>query len=298
MGSFAIPGDLPGDQRLETFGSLEFDTPALGERTEILGNGRIYLDVVADRPDALVAVRLIDVAPGGAATLVTRGFLNLAHRESSDKPEALIPGERYTVRVQLVGVAYAFLPGHRIRLAISTAYWPVVWPSPNAVRLTVFTGASRVVLPVRQTQADDIEHRPLADAAMIAPPRTTVIRQGRVERTVSEDQVTGIITHRLYIDGGAFGGVGKVKIDEIDLEIAHAYERIYSIHPADPNSAVAKMTQCCEIGRGEWQIKILTSAEMTSTDTTFELDAWVEAYEGDELVRRKTWKSGIPRIRI
>ena len=298
MGSFAVPGDLPGDQRLETFGSLEFDTSILTERAEILGNASVYLDIAVDQPDALVAARLIDVAPDGAATLVTRGFLNLAHRESSDRPEALIPGKRYTVRVQFVGVAYSFLPGHRIRLAISNAYWPVVWPSPNAQNLSIFTGASQLVLPVRQFQSDEIEHRQFAEPAAMVPVKTTVIRQGRVERTVSDDQVTGEVTHRLYIDGGAFGGVGKVRIDEIDLDIAHTYERIYSIRPADPNSATAKMMQCCEMGRDEWQIKLLTNAQMTSTSTTFELDAWVEAYEGDQLVCRKAWKSSIPRIRV
>jgi putative CocE/NonD family hydrolase len=298
MGSFAIPGDLPGDQSLDSFGSLEFDSEPLEVRLEIIGNVAALLDLSADMLDALVAVRLIDVAPDGRATQVTRGFLNLTHRDGSEAPTPLVPGKRYRVKVQLVGVAYAFLPGHRLRLAISNAYWPIVWPSPNPVTLTIFTGASRLLLPARRPQPDDTKLRSFPEPLSMPPTATTILRKGRVERSVTEDQVTGQVTHRLYIDGGAFGDRGKFRIDEVGLEIGHVYERIYSIKPDEPNSARATMTQTCEMGRGDWQIYIHTGAEMTSTNMTFELKAWVEAFEGDKPIGRRDWKGSIPRNRI
>src|SRR6266404_1032787 len=298
MGSFAVAGDLPGHQSLDSFGSLEFDSEPLEERIETIGNAGVFLELSADRLDALVAVRLIDVAPDGRATQVTRGFLNLTHRDSSEEPTPLVPGKRYRVKVQLVGVAYAFLPGHRIRLAISNAYWPIVWPSPEPVTLTVFTGASQLLLPIRKLRPDGTKLRPFPEPVSMPPTRTTILRKGRVERSVAEDQVTGEVTHRLYIDGGTFGDWGKFRIDEIGLEIGHVYERIYSIKPDGPNSARARMTQTCEIGRGDWQTKVHTGAEMTSTDKTFELNAWVEAFEGDKPICRREWTASIPRNRI
>jgi uncharacterized protein len=153
-GSFGNPGDVPGDQRLDSFGSLEFDSPPLAERLEILGNARAILDLAADQPNAFVAVRLIDVAPDGSATSVARGFLNLTHRLSRESPTPLIQGKRYRVEVQLTGTAYAFPAGHRIRLAVSNAYWPIVWPSPESATLTLFTGGSELQLPVRKPETD------------------------------------------------------------------------------------------------------------------------------------------------
>ena len=81
------------------------------------------------------------------------------------------------------------------------------------------------------------------------------------------------------------------------MEMGHLYERNYSILPHDPNSARASMTQTYEMGRGAWQIRIEAGATMTSTPATFELDAWVEAYEGDSSVCRRHWQASIPRTR-
>jgi hypothetical protein len=99
----------------------------------------------------------------------------------------------------------------------------------------------------------------------------------------------------MYVDGGTFGPTGKLRLEAPGVEISHVYERNYSIHPDDPNSAHAIMTQTCEIGRGSWQTRIETYAQMTSTATTFELTAWVEAFEGNTSVCRREWQTSIPR---
>lgn len=293
--SFGVPGDLPADQALDSFGSLEFDSAPLAAPTEILGNARVVLEVTADRPVAIVTARLIDVAPDGKATLVARGFLNLTQRESREHPRALVPGQRYRVEVQLTGTAYAFPAGHRFRVALSTAYWPVIWPAPEPVTLTVFTGVSKLLLPVRRPSADDGRLPPLPGPAAAPVSPMSVVREGKLERSVSIDQVTGRVNHRTYVDGGTFGPTGKIRLEMPGVEISHVSERNYSIHPDDPNSAHASMRQTCEIGRDGWQTRVETYAEMTSTPTSFELNAWVEAFEGDTSVCRRQWRTSIPR---
>ena len=295
-GSFGNPGDVPGDQIYDAFGSLEWSTEPLRERVETLGNTQLILAIAADRPEAFVAVRLIDVAPGGAATSVARGFLNLAQRDGRIAPRSVVPGERYRVTVQLTGTAYAFPAGHRIRVALSSAYWPILWPSPQPVTLTVFTGASRLLLPVRQPDA----HSPPAmpEPICAAPSAATVLRQGRVERSVTTDQLSGEVTHRLFVDGGVFGDWGKFRLEAIDLDMGHVFERFYRIKPDDPNSAVASMTQSYEMARGDWQVRIDAGATMTSTADRFELTAWIEAFEGGKSIRRRDWRSSIPRMHM
>ena len=104
LGAQAAAGDLgqwgghgdalefPGDQRPEDGLSLSFDTAPLAEPAEILGVPVARLELAADRPLALVAVRLCDVWPDGASTLITRGLKNLTHAGGDARPEPLVPG--------------------------------------------------------------------------------------------------------------------------------------------------------------------------------------------------------------
>src|SRR4029450_68229 len=79
-------GDWPVDQRGEDGRSLTFTSPPLAERIELLGFPEVTLALAGDRPQALVAVRLCDVAPDGTSLLVTRGLLNLTHRDGHAEP--------------------------------------------------------------------------------------------------------------------------------------------------------------------------------------------------------------------
>src|SRR5699024_5923118 len=135
--SYAATPDLPTDQRDSDGGALVFETEPLAEPTEVLGLPRLDLELAADKPVAMIAARLSDVAADGEATRVTYGLLNLTHRNSDEEPERLEPGRRYRVSVALNGIAQAFPPGHRLRIAVSTSYWPLAWPSPERVMLSV-----------------------------------------------------------------------------------------------------------------------------------------------------------------
>ena len=87
-GSFGNPGDVPGDQREDSFGSLEFTSGAAdGAIAKSWATRGRYWRSLRIGPDAFVAVRLIDVAPNGAATCVARGFLNLTHRDGREEPK-------------------------------------------------------------------------------------------------------------------------------------------------------------------------------------------------------------------
>src|SRR5262249_23920967 len=159
--------DEPGDQREDDAKSLVFDTEPLGARLEILGAPMVELEVSANRPQAKLAVRLCDVHPDGASTRVTYGIVNLTHRDSHEHPVPLEPGRRYKARVQLNDIGYAFPRGHRLRVAVSSAYWPITWPAPERVVLTLHSGS--IVLPVRAPKPQDNALRPMPPVES-APP--------------------------------------------------------------------------------------------------------------------------------
>src|SRR5207248_11774344 len=126
---YGAPEELPPDQRAEDGLCLCWTGPPLAEQLEILGFPEAVLTVAADRPSALVCVRLCDVAPDGNSTLVTRGLLNLTHRGGHDEPRPLEPGRRELVRVDLKAIGQVVPAGHQLRVAVSTAYWPWAFPS-------------------------------------------------------------------------------------------------------------------------------------------------------------------------
>ena len=155
--------DGPWDQRADDGMAVCFDTAPLPERLEILGAPVVTLELSSDRPNAFLCARLCDVAPDGASLRVTYGLLNLTHRASHEHPEPLEPGRRYPMRLQLNDVAHAFPAGHRIRLALSTTYWPIAWPSPEAATVTVSTAGSRLVSSgPHRAREDDASSRPSA----------------------------------------------------------------------------------------------------------------------------------------
>ena len=186
---FGAPGETPLDQRGDDGCSLTFDSAPLRERMEILGAPLATLEVAADQPVAVIAVRLNDVAPGGASTRVTYGLLNLTHRDSHEHPQPLEAGKRYLINITLNDVAYAFPPRHKLRLAISTSYWPIAWPAPLAATLSFFTGESFLDLPVRSSDAGDLPLRPFEPPERAAA-ETTELRPAPLKRIVERDRTT------------------------------------------------------------------------------------------------------------
>lgn len=143
-------GELLTDQRPVDAFSLTYDSPALTEEVAILGRPRVSLQAAADARQADWFVRLSDVAPDGRVTMVTGAGINGAQRESMAAPQDLTPGKVYTLALDLHLASWVFPKGHRIRVAVSNALWPMNWPTPYPMTTTVTLGgdpASRIVLP-------------------------------------------------------------------------------------------------------------------------------------------------------
>jgi hypothetical protein len=95
--------------------------------------------------------RLSDVAPDGTVTQITGAGLNGAQRESMTEPRDLEPGKVYPLDIDMHLTSWVFPKGHRIRVAISNALWPMVLPTPYVMTTSLNLGGengSRIVLPV------------------------------------------------------------------------------------------------------------------------------------------------------
>ncbi len=293
--SYNAPPDLPYDQREDDGGSIVFDSVPLPQRLEILGSAVVELELAVDRPDAMVAVRLCDVTPKGQATRVTYGLLNLTHADGHERPRKLVPGRRYRVSVPLNGVAQAFPAGHRVRVSVSTSYWPLVWPSPEPVTLSVFQGEhTRVLLPVRPVGGGG-EGRGVAafgEPEGTAPIATSRIAPGEERWDLTQDLVRYGAALEVVKD------LGTVRFDDIDLEVTRRAEERYSRVGDDHDSVRGEAVWTMGFARGDWSVRTRTHTVLTSTATDFHLHATLDAYEGTRRVATKIYTSVIPRDHV
>ncbi len=150
-GSVMWWGDWAPDQRKSDTYSLVYETPPLKQDLEILGFPTLKMHVSASAPLADWVGRLSDVSPDGEETLVTGEAIDGAQRDDSMHPRALVPGKVYPLTLQLHFTSWVFPKGHRIRIAINNALWPMLWPTPYPMTTTLELGgenASRLMLPV------------------------------------------------------------------------------------------------------------------------------------------------------
>jgi hypothetical protein len=144
-------GSIPPDQRPMDKNSLVYDSEVLVESIEILGRPIAKLHVSANAKRANWVVRISDIAPDGQITQVAGAAFNGTHRNSSRDPEDIIPGEKFPLNIQLHFTSWIFNEGHKIRVAISNAMWPMLWPSPLPVKTLLEIGGAKgayIELPI------------------------------------------------------------------------------------------------------------------------------------------------------
>ncbi|MFO1091255.1 MAG: CocE/NonD family hydrolase [Hyphomicrobiales bacterium] len=280
------------DQRQETGGQIVFETPPLKEALDVLGAPVATLEVASDKPNAFVAVTLCEVFPDGAATRISYGVLNLTHRNGHEDLKPIKPGRRYKVQVKLNDLGHRFGVGNRIRVAVSNAYWPTVWPSPEANLLKLYCKGSSFGLPVRAASPLDRKLPPFPPAESSAPFETVQLQPASNTWTVSENVMTGeTVLERVNDDGYR-------RLPSIDLEQGTRAAFRYTIKAADPLSATFASHVARRYKRGDWDLSIDTKMEMTSTLTHFLVEAVLEAKEASEVVRRRTFSLKIPRDHV
>jgi putative CocE/NonD family hydrolase len=286
---YGLIPDQPGDQRQEAGGSLIFDSEPLTQTLEFFGAPVAHLDISADKADALVAVTLCEVLPDGAVTRLSYGILNLTHRDSHEHPSKLEPGQRYQVQVKLNDCAQSLSPGSRLRLAVSSSYWPIVWPSPEAATLSILCGASSLELPLRdaaETDANLAEFEPAKNAPEL---NATRLRPPESDYKVTQDVKTGRMTLEIL------GDEGLLRNDDTDWCFGSRVQRLFSILPGDPLSATASLLWRKEFGRDDWKVSIQADTQMSVSKSHFIIKATLDAFEGEDRVFSKQWDCEIPR---
>jgi hypothetical protein len=159
------PVDVAGSARKDV---LRYETEPLEHALEVTGYIRLHLVAASSAVDTDFTGRLLDVSPNGAMRALSEGILRARYRNGFAKPELLVPGDPVELEIELGATSNVFLPGHRIRLEVSSSNFPRWDRNPNtgsafgedaelrAAEQTIYhqSGrASRLILPVVPREA-------------------------------------------------------------------------------------------------------------------------------------------------
>ena len=186
--------------------------------------------------------------------------------------------------------AYAIPAGHRLRLALSTCYWPWLWPSPEPVTITVTSGpVSRLQLPVRTPSPADAQLRAFEPPEHAPPLPVVALRAHQPEYLVVHDPMSRELTIRIRRD---FGGGKRLPSG---LEYSEYDPTTLTIHDGDPLSARVVCRRQIEMRRGDWRTRIELESTMTADAGAYLLNTVINAYEDDTRVHTRTFVRTIPR---
>ena len=279
--------EMPGDQRLDDAGSLVFDTVELAQSVEILGRPKLRFKVTVDKPIANIIVRLNDIHVDGVVSRVSWGVLNLTHRNGNENPQPMVPGQAETVEIELDECGYRFLPSHKIRIAISTNYWPMLLPPAETVIAKIEFGPDTALsLPIREG-GDRIEIAEPDNPNPLPVYQTHSPAENR--RWVDRDLQTGE-THYHVIDD-----TGEDEMPGHGLLTRHYHNECWSISTNDPLSCRATSQYISWMRRGDWSARTESESSFSCDSRNFYIKAMVTAYESDKQVNQRQWKKTIKR---
>jgi uncharacterized protein len=283
-------GEVTSDQRPTDAFSLVYDSPPLEKDTAILGLPRVMLTASASAPLADWFARLSDVAPDGTVTLVTGAGLNGAQRSSSTSPADLEPDRVYQIEIELHVTSWVFPRGHRIRLAISNAMWPMIWPTPYAMTTSLALGGenpSRLVLPTVPLESE------LALPHFSAPGPTEKLAgvesngdtwPGTFKTERDEIRHSTRVNWRGDSSGQFPWGQEKYH-EQLTYDVADAHSDVSSVHGEADTTVELK-------GRALLWHSVL---DLRSDAKNFYYSYKRELSENGKLLRQKNWQDTIPR---
>jgi hypothetical protein len=276
---------MPAEQSADDRKSLVFNSAPLASDLEILGYPIAKVRVAADVPVAKLAVRLTEVTPEGKSWLVSYGLLNITHRSSHEHPSALVPGQFYDVEIKLFMVAHRFKRGHTLRLALSEGLWPLVWPSPQVATVTIETGGSSLVLPVRPPPAEEAPFSIPVHAGRQALAGAAGNANG--ESTLESPE--GIVTVTRNTPEKAY------TLPDVDTTLIRGSSEVQKITAGMPNSCLWKEETVAGYKRNGWDCRTVAAYEVTSTAEAFLIKESLKVTKGSEVFFEQETVSKIDR---
>jgi predicted acyl esterase len=297
-----LPYGQPIDQRPDQPFSLGYVWEPLADELEILGIPRFEVTVTSDRPVAFLSAKLVDVFPDGTSALAGRGFLNLTHRSSHERPEPLVPGKPTRVSVPFMLTSWIFEPGHRLRLDVAGTDWPNAWSPPEPVTIALDLSDAILVLPTLDGPSPAAERPKLAPPAPGAEQETYVPRaagerptasRGRERPDAIDWKVEHDVLERRTTVTSASWGTSAAEGDR--PETFERYGGTISVSTTDPGDSRVDARSVIRIAYPEATVESEARYSVVSDATTYRVEVELDVSEDGERRWSRRWERSIPR---
>ncbi|WP_445619617.1 CocE/NonD family hydrolase [Kushneria sp. Sum13] len=285
--------DFPPDQRRDDGLALTFDSEPWAAGLELLGQPTLEVVITSDTDCGQLNVRLCDVSPDGESALITYGTLNLTLRDDPGVIESPVPGAPLQIRLPMDLIGYRLPAGHCLRVALSSASFPLVWSPKRRSDLTLLAGTPHLTLPVSRAAHIDMPFEPPEAAT---PCRLETLRPGAPKRTISEDVGSGEVTVIVEDD------MGDVRFLDHGLRVDQRAREVYTSHPTDATKTRAEIQWTYKAdrdeGEGQFSVTVESCYQLRCDEESFYLSASQVAREGEQVVSDRHWSHTLPRTAI
>ncbi len=137
----------PVDDRLATIrdNCLCYTSEPLTEPLDVVGSVTCRLYASSSALDTDWHVRLVDVQPDGTARFLCKGALRARFHNSFDQPTLLEPGEPTLFEFTMTPCGVRFLPGHMIRVEVTSSWFTQYDRNTNSGAENFFTDSDLIV---------------------------------------------------------------------------------------------------------------------------------------------------------
>lgn len=271
--------DLPTDQKEDDKDCLLFDTEPLEQSVEVIGSPRLCVTLRIKDPEAFLVARLCDVAPDGSSSRISMVAHQLSTNGGVDDHQILKPDKTYAIELELDGIAHQFAEGHRIRLALSNTYWPMLWPGNYSDGLVLITDGSHFKLPVPDN------HQPyhgFEEGDGHSPHKTTKLSVPVFDRSLTVDTET---SYRIS-DAAA-----RTCFDDHGMETFSKTTRNYRINESNPKHARMTAERHIEFSRGSWHVASNLEASFVSDASKITSQVTLTVTHNEEVIFERRYHS-------
>lgn len=281
-------GETSGDMAFDDESSLVYDSAPLKEAVEIIGLPVVSLNVAADAPLYQWSVRLEDVWPDGKVSLVSGTLINPADRNTRLAQTPLVPGTPVKLSGEIHYTTWRFRPGHRIRMAIGNAQFPMAWPTPYKGATTLFPGADTwVELPVvTENTLTGTCDLPKPEAEEWPPDASYDEEAEGKQARIDYNSDTGDAIYSCGINQ---------KMTIADRSYHMQEKNTWKVNDNDPAHATYEAVTDYTIAPTDREIHLKVHFKMASDEKSFNLMETRQLLENDEVVGEKKWSRSIPR---
>jgi hypothetical protein len=202
----------------------------------------------------------------------------------------MTPGKPETIRLRMRCCGQRFEPGQRIRLAIATSHWPIVFPTPEQATLSIHCAGARFVLPARPSRAIDAELAPFPAPESATPlAQEWIVPPGEFSRTVTVDQINGETNYRVFSD------LGTVRHLHTGMVLKQQQIESFTVHPDDPTTARGTCSWTKIYQRNDWKVSIDVQATVRGLKDVWRMETHIVAKAGEEVVLDESQVKEFPR---